>query len=710
MEKGVFTISFIALNTLIAVETALGEPSPAPTACSGHTDCTSCTGIFASSSDCSWCPQAGKCISQQEKCTQGDVDQSCTTSMYTIIFIVVVIFLTFLCCGACFISRYKRRGQTNLNEPLLSDQVRNILFRNSLSEQGEDEWMCVICGYDNKPRSSDCPMCGTSKKFTLDYKSEKKYLYKESLKRRKEQKKEENIFGSSSEASLKTYDKKIIAVSIKNTDASRNASSISAAARFEALNYRRLNTLSLRQKSARRRRMWQRVLNDETGEWTWARRGAKETIVGNSCLGYSPRMSLSSPSKFTISSLLGFPSSAQQDQSAPATPTNISASVVVGGNNLHIDRAALTPRDSFDQTLTSGSPGFTSVFSESGSLNWERVESGGYALRPDNIAATRPVLPDSYDIHMGDLCSAIALNFKEKQLWFLKKLSSLQRPWEDGCIRIMVDREHVFDQSVSQVNALKMEELHRFVRILFVGEPGIDAGGLEREWFALVADRLFDPKRGLFMSSAGGALSGSYNLNPLGASINPKFLEESYFAGRFLAKGIMQQHSIQAPLSVPLRKQILGLPITLSDLEFVDVELYRNLRWLMENDNVENLSLDFSVTYTFQDFSSTYELKPGGANISVTDFNKLDYLYLRLQHRMLDSIKPQLESFLRGFFEVLPSDLVSVFDYQELEMLMCGLPEIDLEDWKRHTEYLGEYFRTKAKHRVIKWYLICLVI
>jgi hypothetical protein len=64
--------------------------------------------------------------------------------------------------------------------------------------------------------------------------------------------------------------------------------------------------------------------------------------------------------------------------------------------------------------------------------------------------------------------------------------------------------------------------------------------------------------------------------------------------------------------------------------------------------------------------------------------NKSEYLQLRLKHRMLDSIKPQLESFLKGIYEVVPPDLLSVFDYQELELLMCGIEELDVDDWMRH--------------------------
>ena len=33
--------------------------------------------------------------------------------------------------------------------------------------------MCIICGFDNKPRAKDCLMCGTSQSITTDYKAEK---------------------------------------------------------------------------------------------------------------------------------------------------------------------------------------------------------------------------------------------------------------------------------------------------------------------------------------------------------------------------------------------------------------------------------------------------------------------------------------------------------------------------------------------------------
>ena len=118
------------------------------------------------------------------------------------------------------------------------------------------------------------------------------------------------------------------------------------------------------------------------------------------------------------------------------------------------------------------------------------------------------------------------------------------------------------------------------------------------------------------------------------------------------------------------------------------------------------LCLDFTVAYpTFPPDGGrsatgpgsrvrTMELKPGGADIPVTAQNREEYLQLILGNRMLVSIQSQVEWFLRGFYDVVPPDLLSVFDYQELDLLLCGIPEISVEDWRRHTEYLGVYHET----------------
>jgi E3 ubiquitin-protein ligase NEDD4 len=70
---------------------------------------------------------------------------------------------------------------------------------------------------------------------------------------------------------------------------------------------------------------------------------------------------------------------------------------------------------------------------------------------------------------------------------------------------------------------------------------------------------------------------------------------------------------------------------------------------------------------------------------------------------LLDRIKDQLAEFLRGFYDVVPEPLLSVFDFQEIELLLHGLPNIDMPDWVKYTEYTGE-FTNKPNHKVVTWF------
>ena len=44
--------------------------------------------------------------------------------------------------------------------------------------------------------------------------------------------------------------------------------------------------------------------------------------------------------------------------------------------------------------------------------------------------------------------------------------------------------------------------------------------------------------------------------------------------------------------------------------------------------------------------------------------------------KMRESIKSQIDSFLKGFYDIIPKDLISIFNEQELELLISGLPNM----------------------------------
>lgn len=172
------------------------------------------------------------------------------------------------------------------------------------------------------------------------------------------------------------------------------------------------------------------------------------------------------------------------------------------------------------------------------------------------------------------------------------------------------------------------------------------------------------------------------------------------FLGRVMGKALFDRQLVTGHMVHFIYKHMLGWPITFKDIESIDEEYYSSLKQLQQLvDNGEDLSLmcvDFTAQEDTMGIKEEVELIPGGKDIEVDNTNFPEYLEACLRYRMLDKVKAQLNELLLGFFDVIPEPLLTVFDFQELELLMCGLPEIDLDDWKEHTEYSGDYEKACA--------------
>ena len=155
-----------------------------------------------------------------------------------------------------------------------------------------------------------------------------------------------------------------------------------------------------------------------------------------------------------------------------------------------------------------------------------------------------------------------------------------------------------------------------------------------------------------------------------------------------------------------LYKYLLSWPVMFADLKDADEALYNNLSKLldMEPDTIEHLCLDFTVVEEAMGAAQTIDLIPNGSEVDTTAENLPEYLEANFMHRMLGRIKPQARELILGFLDVIPEALLSVFDYQELELLMCGLPNIDMEDWKANTEYTGTLAGCGMEHQLIQWW------
>lgn len=97
-----------------------------------------------------------------------------------------------------------------------------------------------------------------------------------------------------------------------------------------------------------------------------------------------------------------------------------------------------------------------------------------------------------------------------------------------------------------------------------------------------------------------------------------------------------------------------------------------------ENDITDIIDETFTTTEERFGEMVTVELRPGGADVPVTDDNKKEYVEAVVEYRISKRVKEQFEAFMSGFSELIPQDLITVFDERELELLIGGMSEIDV--------------------------------
>lgn len=148
-------------------------------------------------------------------------------------------------------------------------------------------------------------------------------------------------------------------------------------------------------------------------------------------------------------------------------------------------------------------------------------------------------------------------------------------------------------------------------------------------------------------------------------------------------------------------KHVLGMPVDFSDIEATEPEYSKILKQILSTP-LEHLMMDLTFSAEIQKFGRTevVDLIPDGRNIAVTDENKGEYIRLVAHHRMTTAIRSQIDSFLSGFYDVVPPELISIFSPTELELLICGLPEVNVEELQSNTDY----HQYKATDPMIVWF------
>ncbi|XP_065837402.1 probable E3 ubiquitin-protein ligase HECTD2 isoform X2 [Oscarella lobularis] len=259
-----------------------------------------------------------------------------------------------------------------------------------------------------------------------------------------------------------------------------------------------------------------------------------------------------------------------------------------------------------------------------------------------------------------------------------------------------IRRDHIVEDSLARL-ADRERDLKKPLKIRYVGggEQGFDMGGVQKEFFHVLVDSIFDPSYGMFNYVE---QSRCFWFNSASLETEKEFELVGILLGLAIYNGVILD--VHFPSAV--YKKLQGVPLTLDDLVDVQPSLGRSLQQLLDFDgDVENVfCFTFQISYMVYGQVVDVDLIPNGSTTAVTMTNRKEFVDLYVQHLLVDSIAPQYEAFNRGIKKVCGTDALGLCRPEELELLICGSPHLDFDLLEKSTLYEGY----KRDSDVIQWF------
>ena len=242
------------------------------------------------------------------------------------------------------------------------------------------------------------------------------------------------------------------------------------------------------------------------------------------------------------------------------------------------------------------------------------------------------------------------LEFDNKRSYFTRRLHSrgTEARHPQPPLQLSVRRDHVFLDSFKFLSFKTGDEIkYGKLSIRFNREEGVDAGGVTREWFQVLSRQMFNPGYALFIPVASDRTT--FHPNKL-SKVNEEHLMFFKFIGRIIGKALYEGRALDCHFSRAVYKRILGKTVSIKDMETLDLDYYKSLLWMLENDITEIITETFSVETDDFGVTEVVDLVENGRNIPVTEENKHEYVQLVVEYRLTGSVQTQLAKFLEGKF------------------------------------------------------------
>jgi hypothetical protein len=308
-------------------------------------------------------------------------------------------------------------------------------------------------------------------------------------------------------------------------------------------------------------------------------------------------------------------------------------------------------------------------------------------------------------------------------------------------IRLVVPRDNVLDGVCSSLNLQDQSaRIDVPVEIEFktglvdsegqeLMDEGEDQGGLRRQWLDRASRHFLSSD--LFRTPSSSSSSGAGDMRGKVSVPSPESVckcvqedweEQFELFGCILGFALLHKDVVPVHFGHNFLRAVFGLKTGPQDLlpllETVDKTLHTKVKYILDGgyssigDTLQDVLEQAGLPNVFivdeshsNGLVDGTPLKAGGDKIAVTEENKEEFVELFLDRILISGLKRQVECFRRGLLRVVPEEIVQriaeLMTLKEIEVMVCGADEVDVDDWEQHTQYENGYTQDSQP---VRWF------
>ncbi|XP_063817684.1 probable E3 ubiquitin-protein ligase HERC4 isoform X1 [Pseudophryne corroboree] len=245
----------------------------------------------------------------------------------------------------------------------------------------------------------------------------------------------------------------------------------------------------------------------------------------------------------------------------------------------------------------------------------------------------------------------------------------------DPCLILIVRRDNIVGDAMEVLRKTKNIDYKKPLKVIFVGEEAVDAGGVRKEFFLLIMRELLDPKYGMFRFYEDSRLIW----------FSDQTFEDSdlfHLIGVICGLAIYNFTIVDLHFPLVLYKKLLKKKPTLDDLKELIPDVGRSMQQLLDydEDNIEDtFCLNFTITVDNFGTTEVRTLVPNGEETLVNQKNKHEFVDAYVDYIFNRSVASLFNAFHAGFHKVCGGNVLELFQPNELQAMVIGNTNYD---WK----------------------------